>query len=97
MSEYINRDELLFELSTGFFPQSMDYTRGVSIAKQLIKEAPAADVVEVTRCKDCCRFTEDIICEGLGWCDITNKPIRDTEYCSFAVRRETDDRSDNDR
>ena len=57
--DYINRGDILFQLETGFFPQSMEYTEGVAIAKSLIKSAPGVDAVEVVRCKDC-RFCEKI-------------------------------------
>lgn len=45
--EYIERGSALFELETGWFPQSMEYTEAVGIARSILKAAPAADVVEV--------------------------------------------------
>ena len=45
--EYIERGLALFELETGWFPQSMEYTEAVAIARGIIKSSPAADVVEV--------------------------------------------------
>ena len=45
--EYINKTELLFEMATSLIPQSMDITRGYAIAKDLIKNAPTADVAPV--------------------------------------------------
>jgi hypothetical protein len=45
MDEYINRNALLFDLSTSFVPQSTTYTDAVGIAIRWIKQAPAADVV----------------------------------------------------
>lgn len=43
--EYIARGEMLSELRSGFFPQDVVYTEAVSIAEQIIRAAPAADVV----------------------------------------------------
>jgi hypothetical protein len=45
--EYINKTELLFEMATSLIPQSMDITRGYAIAKDLIRNAPVADVAPV--------------------------------------------------
>lgn len=45
--EYINKTELLFEMATSLIPQSMDITRGYAIAKDLIRNAPVADVEPV--------------------------------------------------
>jgi hypothetical protein len=42
--EYIERGEMLAALTTGFFPQDVVYTEAVSIAKQILEAAPAADV-----------------------------------------------------
>ena len=43
--EYVDRGEMLFRLETGFFPQDVEYTEAVSIARDIIKSAPTADVV----------------------------------------------------
>ena len=45
--EYIDKDELLFEMTNAFIPQDMDTCRAHALAKKLIANAPAADVVEV--------------------------------------------------
>ena len=45
--EYLDKDELLFEMTNAFIPQDMDTCRAHSLAKKLIANAPAADVVEV--------------------------------------------------
>lgn len=47
--EYIERGSALFELETGWFPQSMEYTEAVEIARNIIRTLPAAAVVEVKR------------------------------------------------
>jgi hypothetical protein len=45
--EYIDKDELLFEMTNAFIPQDMDTCRAHALAKKLIANAPAADVVPV--------------------------------------------------
>ena len=45
--EYIDKDELLFEITNAFIPQDMDTCRAHALAKKLIANAPAADVVPV--------------------------------------------------
>lgn len=45
--EYINKSELLFEMATSLIPQDMDTIRGYAIAKDLIRNAPTADVKPV--------------------------------------------------
>ena len=45
--EYIDKDELLFEMTNAFIPQDMDTCRAHSLAKKLIANAPTADVEPV--------------------------------------------------
>ena len=42
--EYIDKDELLFEMTNTFVPQDMDTCRAYALAKKLIENTPAADV-----------------------------------------------------
>lgn len=87
MPDYINRADLLFELETGFFPQDMEYTRAVEIAKSLIKSAPGVDAVEVVRCRDCGYYDRDKnVCKGRPTEPIVSRKPND--YCSYGERRE---------
>ena len=52
MAEYINRAELIENLNK-FAPEHYN-----ALINQLITKQPAADVVEVVRCKDCKRCYE---------------------------------------
>ena len=45
--EYIDKDELLFEMTNAFIPQDMDTCRAHALAKKLIANAPSADVAPV--------------------------------------------------
>ena len=82
MAEYIKRRDALKVLE-----EMEDIERGLSAMHDL----PAADVVEVVRCKDCkYNCDEDItgkyiLCNGkmLGM-------VRAEDFCSFGERREND-------
>ena len=47
MSRLIDADAAIWELTTGCFPQSMEYTRAVGIAKRLIQEMPTIEAEPV--------------------------------------------------
>lgn len=85
MSRYISADALLesvkskrliFEEST---PVEEAIAEQVSVFEEAIEEAPAADVVEVVRCKDC--KYQDI-------CLVKNLLSADLKYCSDGERSE---------
>ena len=65
------------------------YTAGYRKQKA-IDEPPAADVVEVVRCKDC-KYSADLGMSGI-WCDHPDNrnPLgcRPTDYCNDGERRE---------
>ena len=51
---------------------------------------PSADVVEVTRCKNCQHYEADIICEGVGYCNEHQKGMRENNFCSYGERGKDD-------
>lgn len=53
--------------------------KGVAILNQL----PAADVVEVVRCRDCKYRAEDDFCTGRGWPD---QLVADDGFCEKGKR-----------
>lgn len=69
--EYINKTELLFEMTTSLIPQDYEITRAYAIAKDIIKKAPTADVAPVVHgkwtgmegdvCSECGRSLTDIM------------------------------------
>lgn len=86
--EYIERGALLSELC-GDDPSRMeDYYYNA------IKNAPAADVVEVVRCKDCkdVKMLVDIIGEPHLFCcngrSINRMKVDFEDYCSCGERKE---------
>lgn len=81
MAEYIKRRDAL---------NAIERSCWTEIAYDLVEELPAADVVEVVRCKDCKHSTpcEEIIrClnpYGLTICD-------ENDFCSYGERRHEND------
>lgn len=59
----------------------LDYN-GQGIVKR-IKAIPAADVVEVVRCRDCKYRAEDDFCTGRGWPD---QLVADDGFCEKGKR-----------
>lgn len=81
--EYIDRSELIKVIGTDTAPFT------VSMVFRHIRNAPAADVVEVVRCKDC-QFWQD---NNGGYphpeCRWGKDETLDADdYCSFGERRE---------
>ena len=57
-----------------------------------IEDAPTIDAVEVVRCKDCEYFSEPNSFSGK--CTLRGDYIFKNDFCSYAVERRTDERSD---
>lgn len=56
-----------------------------------VEEIPAADVVEVVRCKDCIKCVHDKIF-GHYWCNRMNSTykVKPDDFCSYGEQREGD-------
>ena len=80
--EYINKTELLFEMATSLTPQSMDITRGYAIAKDLIRNAPTADVAPVIHGRWYDEDSFDFHGSHIYRCSVCNKTVAD-DYISF--------------
>ena len=96
MAEYIEREELKKVLSNEAVHcltfQKTGEARGLVKAKEIISKLPAADVVEVVRCKDCAFYTElDIEYTFLGkrarMCFMHSKPMGENNFCSYGMKR----------
>ena len=69
-------------------------------AENAIMKLPAADVVEVVRCRDCKRWKADggygIDLDGTkrlyGKCAITGMAIKENCFCCFGARKYTEER-----
>lgn len=92
MPEYIDRKVLLKEIEGAFPSLSLLQQPNVAAIRDYVKMMPAADVVEVVRCKKCKyirpvvnEYTHDVT--GL-WCslfDIEN--VAENHFCSYGERR----------
>ena len=88
MAEYIDRDKAL-----GCFHDWVDKNGWVYEAcdipeYQEIENLPAADVVEVVRCKDCIYFDKDYDEDTADWCHAWSETTREDGYCHNAERGE---------
>lgn len=92
MPKYINADILNAKVYELYDPSDNDdIHRGIGTVQDLINEMPAADVVEVVRCKDCkhSKYREDYDdyeCEASG-CGLVNNA---DFYCADGERKETE-------
>ncbi len=64
--EYIDKNEILYQMSIGLIPQDYEWTRAYALARKLIKDAPAEDVEPVRHAYWTGKLPEDEACaEGL--------------------------------
>jgi hypothetical protein len=75
-------------------PREIPYLKAAEVLRS-VDEIPAADVVEVVRCKDCKHkrhlqgaTDEENVC-GLGWG--LSGLISEEDFCSYGERRTTDE------
>ena len=61
---------------------------GINDAWEAIDRLPAADVVEVVRCKDC-RFYAS---KQSSLCDMHNTAVNAEDYCSYGVKNDGGER-----
>jgi hypothetical protein len=101
MAEYIDREALLEEMRKSYCGTCNNYNEVLCRACMMddalrdIEDAPAADVVEVVRCKDCAHcehfYPEKQIGEEAReayYCGIRKTTVRATDFCSFGERKE---------
>ena len=82
MDEYISRRELLAR-----YDAEHEGTPGR--ARELIKQAPAADVAPVIRCEEC-RYYQNAKLNKKGFliCPASGMEITEDDYCSVGERKE---------
>lgn len=91
MKEYIPREDALnFETKITAAPSDIQaISQGMALYAEHIKAIPAADVVEVVRCRDCAHFKQ-FIGRPDGTCDepnIDTLPFGD-DFCIWGRRKE---------
>ena len=87
MNEYIKR-EAVIEI---FDNHKMDFSPIVrpifKVCNYLVSQLPAADVVEVVRCKDCKYSFEDDFDSSWWCCREDDREVVETHFCSYGERR----------
>lgn len=95
MDKYINADELIKAIETELWDwETVDGIKSSTVLKQTIsdiKNMPAADVVEVVRCKDC-KYAMPEGRENVYICKAMTNPnyCWADDYCSCGERKETE-------
>lgn len=79
--KYIERDALM--------DFANNHVNGI-IDTNDIARFPAADVVEVVRCKDCKQYNSNGCADGFGWCEELNRGMTDEKFCSYGERRDNE-------
>lgn len=89
MAEYIERERIALGVLglTIVDPMVAQYADAVLLQ---IQQAPAADVVEVVRCKDCERRSKSADLTDTVWCPWLQQQMQKTDFCSYGKRRDND-------
>ena len=95
MAEYIERDALMLHITEVkiLLRGDSDWLRGCRDALQaigeLVQTAPAADVVEVVRCKDCEYYEdEECVCPYIFMSDAAHLYPSEDDFCNYGKRKE---------
>lgn len=95
MDDYISRQVILKHLEKcKGQPPEICYTFAViSEIERFVKSQPAADVVEVVRCKDCAHVNVEVIdyamylpkqCEL--YCELDELPVKPDDFCGYGKK-----------
>ena len=77
MAEYYSKEAVVE------FIRSYRHSTDVAFhMEEHLYEIPAADVIEVVRCKDCIQYVPDSC-----FCKMADWTTRDEDFCSWAVKR----------
>lgn len=87
MDEYIRKEDALRVISDVLFETDPDGKEQIAVLKcsHSVRELPAAEVMEVTRCKDCRHHSA-----AAGVCNLYlhfSVGVSANDYCSFGERR----------
>ena len=83
MAEYIKREDVLDALCNASVPTFNLFGKPILDVNYVpaINAIPAADVVEVVRCKDCINHRKSGLCDG--WSRYGTITTPDDAYCSY--------------
>lgn len=94
MKEYIERAALKRELAPY---EENDFSQQMDVMLAIVDAQPAADVVEVVRCKNCRFFSgrQECYCHAA---DENGTPIfvREDDFCSYGSRMDKEDEHEAD-
>lgn len=85
MDEYIKREALLKKLFPYGMPDNGNYGVNAKAVRVTVEKMPAADVVEVVRCKDCI-FNNGLLDFGDLQCRILGVPMKNDDFCSYGEK-----------
>lgn len=99
MAEYVEKTRLLERLTDYYNCAAMDYTKQLSVCTaadclSIVEESPAADVVEVVRCKNCKHFCPYEGEEHKGDCAELvglESCVYEDDFCSYGERKDGDE------
>ena len=93
MSDYIEREAVISRLEKVDMDAYYGFTAavqfGVDHAIQCIKEAPAADVAPVVRCRECVHNHPEFVKNDAQWCELCRITINPDDFCSRGERIES--------
>ena len=90
MAEYIKREYILSALSIfrGFENGNEHFLNGIETAKEIVKQATAADVLPVIRCRDCWKHDYD----NCQFYEFSGQKTEDDFFCADGERRKNGDK-----
>lgn len=94
MAEYIDREKAIEIIKSGGYWERED----MEVAIACIEQTPAADVVEVVRCKDCKHLGSKISAPRGVYYNCKNYSLpycKPDDYCSYGIRKDGKDGVDN--
>ena len=85
LGEYIERSALIKKLFPYGMPDNGNYGINAKAVRVAVERAPAADVVEVVRCKDCKLYYDG----DMGrYCQMTLCAVETNDFCSYGERKD---------
>ena len=87
MAEYIEKSDAL-----GVLEHCAIWNKGINAAYDEMQVVPAADVMEVVRCRYCKHWLKDVAgcTDFVGRCEFANYMVGAAGYCSYGERKDGD-------
>ena len=88
MAEYIDKTDLLERLKNAMQSEYPANKLMINYAHSVVLHAPAADVVEAVRCKDCKNRAKGQDRDYTVYCEWFGRMMNKTDFCSYGEREE---------